>query len=195
MSMAAKKIILIFVGLDLLLAASIFFSSGLSIQSLQTVARFSERLSLLLFSAIFLLYSKPAILTAWLSGKPYLLFAIVYGIYIVELVAFLYLAPMDVTPLNIVSGALSCILIFTMPVVLQYHNIEKTQPGGYATFETIYVYCLWLMFFLTYLARVQGRLPLVGGTFSEHVALLGWVSTLLGMKLAGLIQFKRSPPH
>jgi hypothetical protein len=61
----------------------------------------------------------------------------------------------------------------------------------YSTLETIFVYYVWLVFFLTYLPRVQGKLPQAGGSFTEHVALLGWVSTLLGMKLSALIQFQK----
>lgn len=62
----------------------------------------------------------------------------------------------------------------------------------FSILETIFVYYVWLIFFLTYLPRVQGKMPQAGGSFTEHVALLGWISTLLGMKLAGLIPFKNS---
>jgi hypothetical protein len=67
----------------------------------------------------------------------------------------------------------------------------RVSPKAFSTLETIFIYYVWLIFFLTYLPRVQGRLPQAGGSFGEHVALLGWISALLGMKLTGLIRFQQ----
>jgi len=77
-----------------------------------------------------------------------------------------------------------------MPFLQSLREKGKLETKTFSTLEVVFVYYVWLIFFLTYLPRVQGKLPLAGGTFGEHVALLGWTSTMLGMKLAGLIQFK-----
>jgi hypothetical protein len=58
--------------------------------------------------------------------------------------------------------------------------------------EIVFQYYVWLIFFLTYLPRVQGTLPSAGGSYWEHVALLGWVSLLLGMKITSLLRIKPS---
>jgi hypothetical protein len=77
-----------------------------------------------------------------------------------------------------------------MPILHQLRSKDRLAARTFFILEIVFVYYIWLIFFLTYLPRVQGKLPLSGGTFSEHVALLGWISTMLGMKLTGLIQFK-----
>lgn len=189
--MSARKIIILFVALETLIIVVVVSSEGFSLTALQTITRFSGRLSLILFSAIFLLYNKPSLITIWLSDKFYLVFAIVHGIHLVELLSFVYLSGVKLVPYRVAGGFLAYAFIFSMPI-LQY-NTEKARLSkkGYSVLETIFVYYVWLIFFLTYLPRVQGKLPQVGGSFAEHVALLGWVSTLLGIKLASLFEFQK----
>jgi hypothetical protein len=68
----------------------------------------------------------------------------------------------------------------------------KITRKKFFTFEAIFLYYIWLVFFLTYLPRVQGKLPSAGGSYAEHVALLGWVSTMLGIKLTSMLQFQKA---
>lgn len=187
--MTSRKIIALFVGLEVLIIVIALLFEGYSLNALQTITRFSGRLSLLLFSAIFLFYNKPTI-TAWLSDKFYLLFAIVHGIHLVELLLFVSLSGIKLIPIRVAGGFLAYAYIFLMPLLQSLREKSKISVKTFSTLEVVFVYYIWLIFFLTYLPRVQGKLPLAGGTFSEHVALLGWTSTMLGMKLAGLIQFK-----
>ena len=58
----------------------------------------------------------------------------------------------------------------------------------------IYLYYVWLIFFMTYLSRVQGTFPKAGGSYAEHTMLLGWVALMLGIKISDLI-FKKSAQH
>ena len=85
--MTSRKIIALFIGLEVLIIVIALLFDGYSLNALQTITRFSGRLSLLLFSAIFLFYNRPLI-TEWLSDKFYLLFAVVHGIHLVELLLF-----------------------------------------------------------------------------------------------------------
>jgi hypothetical protein len=190
--MSARKIIILFVVLELAIVGIVLLSEGYSLAALQTITRFSGRLSLILFSAIFLLYNKPRTITIWLSDKYYLLFAIVHGIHLIELMAFVYLSKTQLIPYRVAGGFLAYAYIFLMPLFQHRRDVGRMSNRSYSIIETIFVYYIWTIFFLTYLPRVQGKLPQSGGSFEEHVALLGWVSTLLGMKLAGLIQFKRT---
>jgi hypothetical protein len=91
--------------------------------------------------------------------------------------------------LRVAGGFFAYAYIFAMPLLWHYKHNKRLSNHTFFILETVFVYYVWLIFFLTYLPRVQGKLPQAGGTFAEHVALLGWVSTLLGMKLASLIQF------
>ena len=92
---------------------------------------------------------------------------------------------------RIAGGFLAYLFIFAMPLFQAYKMRGVISNRTYSILETIFVYYVWLVFFLTYLPRVQGKLPQAGGSFAEHVALLGWVSTLLGMKLSAMIQFQK----
>jgi hypothetical protein len=190
--MNAKKIIILFVALEIAIVFIVILSDGYSLTSLQTITRFSGRISLLLFSVIFLLYNKPKTIRAWLSDKFYLLFAIVHGIHLLELLSFVYLSEIKLVPYRIAGGFLAYAYIFLMPLLQSYKNTSRISIRTFSIFETIFIYYVWLIFFLTYLPRVQGKVPQTGGSFAEHVALLGWISTLLGMKLASLIQFQKS---
>jgi hypothetical protein len=189
--MNSRKVIILFVVIEIVIIGLGLLSEGYSLTALQTITRFSGRLSLFLFSAIFLLYNKPYTITAWLSDRFYLLFAIVHGIHLMELLTFVYLSGIKLIPYRVAGGVLAYSFIFAMPFVQSFNMRGRISRKTYSALETIFVYYVWLVFFLTYLPRVQGKLPQAGGTFVEHVALLGWVSTLLGMKLSALIQFQK----
>jgi hypothetical protein len=186
------RIISLFILLELIIVAASILMDGFTISALQTTTRFSGRLSLFLFSAIFLMHSKPATLHSWLSEKFYLLFAIVHGIHLVELLAFNYLAEVKLIPTRVAGGFLAYAFIFAMPVLSNYARSGKISIKRFFTFEAIFLYFTWLIFFLTYLPRVQGKLPSAGGSYAEHVALLGWVSTMLGIKLTSMLQFQKA---
>ena len=191
--MNPRRIIGLFILLELIIVAVSIIMDGFSIGALQTTTRFSGRLSLFLFSLIFLLNNRPAILYNWLSEKFYLLFAIVHGIHLVELLAYVTIS--DTTrliPIRLAGGSLAYAFIFLMPVLSNYARSGKITPKRFFTFEAIFLYYIWLMFFLTYLPRVQGKLPTAGGSYAEHVALLGWVSTMLGIKLTSVLQFQKA---
>jgi hypothetical protein len=189
--MSSRRIILSFVLLELVIAGVAVIMDGLSITALQTTTRFSGRLSLFLFSGIFLLHHKPETLHTWLSDKFYLLFAIVHGIHLLELSAYVYLSGTPLIPIRVAGGFLGYAFIFLMPVLSQYQNSGKISSRKFFIIQTVFLYYLWLLFFLTYLPRVQGKLPNAGGHYAEHVVLLGWVSTMLGIKLTNLIQFRK----
>jgi hypothetical protein len=187
--MSPKKIITLFVAVEIAIIVIVLLSEGYSANALQTITRFSGRFSLMLFSAIFLLYNKPDVLTLWLSNKFYLLFAIVHGIHLIELLLYVNIAGVHLIPYRVAGGFLAYAYVFSMPIFQHYRQLDKITSKTYSTIETVFVYYVWLIFFLTYLPRVQGKLPHAGGSFAEHVALLGWVSMLLGVKVAGQIQF------
>ncbi len=189
--MSSKRIIILFVAVELAIVLIVLVTEGYSLTALQTITRFSGRLSLFLFSAIFLLYNKPATIIPWLSSKFSLLFAIVHGIHLIELLLYVYLSGIQLIPYRIAGGFLAYAYIFAMPVFHSYQVTARISKRTYLILENVFVYYVWLIFFLTYLPRVQGKMPQAGGSFPEHVALLGWVSTLLGMKLSGLIQFQK----
>jgi hypothetical protein len=190
--MKPGRIFILFFLFEIAILAVGFYTEGTTITGWQTVTRFSGRLSLFLFSIIFLLQHKPESLHFWLSDRFYLLFAMVHGIHLVELVTYVQLSGAKLIPIRVAGGALAYFLIFIMPLLWHYRLRGRISVEKFFVIQTVFMYYTWLIFFLTYLPRVQGRLPQAGGNYIEHVALLGWVSTMLGIKLAGLIQFRRN---
>jgi hypothetical protein len=190
--MKPGRIFILFFLLEIAILGVGFYTEGTTVTGWQTVTRFSGRLSLFLFSIIFLLQHKPESLHFWLSDRFYLLFAMVHGIHLVELVTYVQLSGAKLIPIRVAGGALAYFLIFIMPLLWHYRLRGRISVEKFFVIQTVFMYYTWLIFFLTYLPRVQGRLPQAGGNYIEHVALLGWVSTMLGIKLAGLIQFRRN---
>jgi ammonia channel protein AmtB len=114
--MTSRKIIALFVGLEIIIIIIAWVLEGFSISALQTVTRFSGRLSLFLFSAIFLFYNRSTI-TAWLSDKFYLLFAVVHGIHLIELLLFVSMSGIKLIPIRVAGGFMAYVYIFLMPLL------------------------------------------------------------------------------
>ncbi|HEY5826341.1 MAG TPA: hypothetical protein VIT44_18355 [Cyclobacteriaceae bacterium] len=164
---------------------------GQTIEALQAVARFSGRLSLLIFSVIFLFQKDERInVSQMLSEKYFLIFAIGHGIHLVELLSYIYFSGNSFNPVRAFGGAFAYAFIFLMPWLEDQWKDNKITLGTFGRIELFYLFYIWLIFFLTYLPRVQGKLPNAGGTYKEHVILLAWVCMLLGMKAQAML-FRR----
>lgn len=181
-----QAIILVLIGEGTLIILGIIHY-GISIDAWQAATRYSGRLSLLLFSIMFLYQYKESSY-AWLSPKPYHVFALAHGIHLIELLTFVYFSRIDLNLLSLAGGFLAYVLIFIMPYFADRRAQGMMHTPSFRLIQTIYQYYVWLIFFMTYLARVRGTALHVGGSYGEHVALLGWVSLLLGMKLPQLMR-------
>lgn len=147
---------------------------GITLEAIHITTRFSGRLSLITFSFIQLTRGKPSA-TGWVSDKPFLLFAILHGIHLVELLSYVIWSGTPLIPIRLLGGALAYVFIFIMPLLNAKFPESKMKKIEIAFFSY-----MWLIFFLTYLPRVLGKLPNVGGTFAEHLILFIWV-ILLGI--------------
>ncbi len=161
---------------------------GATLEALQATTRFSGRVSLAIFSLIFLFQSHRHLkVSSLLSDRYFLIFAIAHGIHLLELLAYVYLSGNDLIPVRLAGGFLAYLMIFLMPYV--QHLFEKNQLSSkhFSTFNLIYLYYVWFIFFMSYLPRVRGTLPNVGGSYSEFVVLLAWVSLMMGIKISELL--------
>lgn len=166
---------------------------GASLDSLQAVTRFSGRASLLIFSLIFLFQNhKHLNVKIILSEKYFLIFAIAHGIHLAELLFFVYLSGNSLIPTRLAGGFLAYVLIFIMPYAQSLFERNKLSPNTFSSLTLIYLYYVWFIFFMSYLPRVRGTLPNVGGSYSEFVMLLAWVSLIMGIKLQSLFMAKKS---
>jgi heme exporter protein D len=146
-------------------------------------------LSLTIFSLIFIFlpYHRDK-LSAFLSDKFFLIFAIAHGIHLAELLSYITLSGGKLIPIRVAGGALAYAFIFVMPIV-----IGKVSAGKQRLVENIYLFYIWLIVFMTYLPRVQGNLPNVGGSYAEFVILFIGVCILLVIRLVlFLIQRKKN---
>lgn len=158
---------------------------GVTLEALQALTRFSGRASLIIFSLIFLFQHHQFIkIKSILSDKYYLVFAIAHGIHLVELLTYVYLSGIPLVPIRLAGGFLAYLLIFVMPWMEMQFQQAKITSKQFSILSLIYLYYVWLIFFMTYLSRVQGTFPNAGGSYAEHVILLGWVSLMLGLKLS-----------
>lgn len=158
---------------------------GVTLEALQALTRFSGRASLIIFSLIFLFQHHQFIkIKSILSDKYYLVFAIAHGIHLVELLTYVYLSGIPLVPIRLAGGFLAYLLIFVMPWMEMQFRQAKITSKQFSILSLIYLYYVWLIFFMTYLSRVQGTFPNAGGSYAEHVILLGWVSLMLGLKLS-----------
>jgi hypothetical protein len=166
---------------------------GASLQALQAVTRFSGRASLAIFSFIFLFHNHPHIkLKAILSDQYFLVFAIAHAIHLAELLSFILLSGNELIPLRLTGGFLAYAIIFLMPYFQYKVDTDRLSEKKFKTITLVYLYYVWFIFFMTYLPRVRGELPHVGGSYKEFVILLAWVSTMMGVKISSMLKPRRA---
>jgi hypothetical protein len=183
------SVLIIEVGIALLAV----INYGTSLESLQAVTRFSGRASLAIFSLIFLFQNHRHVnVKTILSNQYFLVFAIAHGIHLVQLLTYVYLSGNVLIPVRLEGGFLAYVFIFFMPYVQQLFEKNKISAQAFSTLTLIYLYYVWFIFFMSYLPRVRGTLPNVGGSYSEFVMLLAWVSLIMGIKLQNLFMAKKS---
>jgi hypothetical protein len=187
--MNLKNAILTVVIAEMLIAILATQHYGFTIEGLQATTRFSGRLSLAMFSIIFILLpSNRNFLTRIFTEKVFLLFAVAHGIHLLELLSYVYFSNSVLIPIRLAGGFLAYVFIFALPVLQYFYEAGKLSEKKYLVAENIYLYYVWFIFFMSYLPRVQGKLPNVGGSYYEFVILLSWVCMLLGMKIMSLIR-------
>lgn len=182
--MSFKKALLLIVIGELLVGVLAINNYGFTVEGLQATTRFSGRLSLIIFSLIFitLAFSRES-LSDILSKKPFHIFAIAHGIHLIELLSYVYLSGNPLIPIRLAGGFLAYVFIFILPVLHARYMAGLLLPRKYVVAENIFLYYVWFIFFMSYLPRIQGKLPHAGGTYIEFVILFGWVCTLMVMKV------------
>lgn len=175
--------------LEALIILFSILADGFTLEALHTTTRFSGRLSLITFSLILLLQNREGS-ARWISEMPYLLFAVLHGIHLVELLAYVNFAGVKLIPIRLLGGFVAYAMIFAMPFISLRENAGKLSEKKYNRIESLFLFYVWIIFFMTYLPRVMGTLPNVGGTFTEHVILFSWVILLGLFKIVDIFRYK-----
>jgi hypothetical protein len=180
--MRTGKVIGIVAVLELMIVLAGLAYNGFSVEALQSITRFSGRLSLVLFSVIFLWSDKPQKLHGVLSTQFYLIFAIAHSIHLLELVSYVFLSGTRLIPLRLLGGFAAYLLILLMPLFQYFFNTGRLKLKTFRGIGSFYLFYLWFIFFMTYLPRVMGTLPGVGGHYWEFVLLFSWVLIMMAYK-------------
>lgn len=190
--MKTGKVIAIVLVLEAAVAAFALYADGFTVDGWRTVTRYSGRLSLAVFSIIFLFRHKPGRADEVLLGKPFHFFAFAHAIHLIQLLILLDIAGSALSPLRLLAGIIAYTFTFAMPFAVDRYARGELNPRKYRAMEMVFLYYIWLVFFLTYLPRVQGKIVSPGVNYWEYVALLGWMSLMLGMKITSTLM-RKSP--
>lgn len=190
---ASKNIFIFFISLEILIILIPVFVFGFTLEALQTITRFSGRLSLIFFILIISLKHRDFDSSFWLSRQPYLLFAILHGIHLVELLLYVSQANITLIPLRLAGGFVAYILIFLMPMFSAWKDSARISAISFWRWEVLFSVYVWLIFFMAYLPRVMGKLPNAGGNFWEHVLFFMLVICSGGYSLFSHLKFKTNP--
>lgn len=192
--MSTRNAILICLIIEVGVALLGVINYGVTVEGLQATTRFSGRFSLFIFSIIFLA-NRPEDIYSWLSKKPFHIFALAHGIHLLELLSFVSVSETPLILYRVAGGFLAYSLIFLLPLLADKLDRGTMSAKKFDIAVMVFQYFVWGIFFLTYLPRVRGSLPNVGGSYLEHVILLGWVSLMLGMKLPRVLFKRKSLKH
>jgi hypothetical protein len=189
--MNPRNAFIIFILLELIIIVVAVIFSDFTLEALHTTTRFSGRLSLLFFSLIFLLKDKSAKSPSLISNNPYLLFAILHGIHLAELLWYVTLSGRTLVPIRVLGGFVAYLFIFIMPILSWMLGTERLSTKIFKRYELFFLAYIWFIFFMAYLPRVLGKLPDVGGTFAEHVLLFSWVILMAVLRVSSQLKFSR----
>jgi hypothetical protein len=179
--MKVKTSLLLVVVAEMVVIILGVLSYGWTIQGLQAATRFSGRLSLFIFSFIFLLHpQQKQKLINIMSDKFLLAFALAHGIHLIELLSYAYLSQIPLVPVRVAGGFIAYVLIFIMPWIYERNQLSEKNSKMLMLFYQFYI---WFVIFMTYVVRLKGDFPNAGGTHTEYVVLFAVVCVLLVVKL------------
>jgi hypothetical protein len=190
---SVRKCLFLVIGFEILIIILAIGYYGYTVDALQATARYSGRFSLLIFSGIFILQCNPGLIHDWFSKNFYFVFSVAHGIHLIELLAYVRLSETKLIPLRVAGGALAYGLIFIMPVVYILLTKHLISQKVYSALSQVNLYYIWFIFLMTYIPRVQGKLPNAGGTFIEYVSLLIAVLAILVIRVAYLWTLRWRP--
>lgn len=150
------------------------------VDSLQTMARLSGRVSLILFCLIFVHYHPGDRVK-----NAFFVFAVAHGTHLIELVAYqLSKNPTgQFITTRAAGGFVAYVLIFIMPLLHQLEDRGRIKYSNVMKLEFVYIYFIWFIFFMTYLPRIMGKATSVGGSYYEFVIAFCLIVTVMAFRL------------
>ena len=177
-----KKIISFGVFVELLIFLIFFLSVDDISETFRYSARYSGRLSLIVYLYCFYVFSKE------FEGNKYnktkkvvLLFSILHLIHFIYLAFSVWLNELPIIPYKLLGGFIAYILIIIYPLLID--KIKKT------IYHIIYFYYVGIVIAVTYLARIKGEFV---GAPTELFHYFGFSIVILIFILFGYKMFRKS---
>ncbi len=150
MNTSFNKLLLIGVALEFLILIGCYLLHPEWEETFQYAARYSGRLSAVVFLYTFYSYAMtfPLVLGKNLKVRHFIkLFAVLHVIHFAFLALNIYLNDIQLVPVKLLGGALAYLMIVVAPFIL--HRLKRP-------FQLLYFYYVALVMTITYVARVQG---------------------------------------
>ena len=177
-----KKIISLGVFVELLIFFNFFLSVDDISETFRYSARYSGRLSLIVYLYCFYVFSKE------FEGNKYnktkkvvLLFSVLHLIHFIYLAFSVWLNELPIIPYKLLGGFIAYVLIIIYPLLID--KIKKT------IYHIIYFYYVGIVMAVTYLARIKGEFI---GAPTELFHYFGFSIVILIFILFGYKIYKKS---
>ena len=177
-----KKIISLGVFAELLIFLIFFLSINDISETFRYSARYSGRLSLIVYLYCFYVFSKE------FEGNKYnktkkvvLLFSVLHLIHFIYLAFSVWLNELPIIPYKLLGGFIAYVLIIIYPLLID--KIKKT------IYHIIYFYYVGIVMAVTYLARIKGEFI---GAPTELFHYFGFTIVILIFILFGYKIYKKS---
>ena len=177
-----KKIISFGVFVELLIFLIFFLSVDDISETFRYSARYSGRLSLIVYLYCFYVFSREFERNKYnKTKKVVLLFSVLHLIHFIYLAFSVWLNELPIIPYKLLGGFIAYILIIIYPLLID--KIKKT------IYHIIYFYYVGIVMAVTYLARIKGEFV---GAPTELFHYFGFTIVILIFILFGYKIFKTS---
>jgi hypothetical protein len=177
-----KKIISLGVFVELLIFFNFFLSVDDISETFRYSARYSGRLSLIVYLYCFYVFSREFERNKYnKTKKVVLLFSVLHLIHFIYLAFSVWLNELPIIPYKLLGGFIAYILIIIYPLLID--KIKKT------IYHIIYFYYVGIVIAVTYLARIKGEFV---GAPTELFHYFGFTIVILIFILFGYKMFRKS---
>jgi len=177
-----KKIISFGVFVELLIFLIFFLSVDDISETFRYSARYSGRLSLIVYLYCFYVFSREFERNKYnKTKKVVLLFSVLHLIHFIYLAFSVWLNELPIIPYKLLGGFIAYILIIIYPFLID--KIKKT------IYHIVYFYYVGIVMAVTYLARIKGEFV---GAPTELFHYFGFTIVILIFILFGYKMFRKS---
>ncbi len=193
----------VFVAASLALEAAVAFAwFGSGTPGLQAVSRYSGRLGLFWFALPFaaapwhrLAPSRLSRLALQGRRRLGLAFGAHHLVHLGWLLAYLSAAGKALDPARAAGGLLGYGILVAMMATSTDGAVRRLGPRRWQRLHRAGLWYLWVAFLLTYVPRLQGRVPDAGGGTAEFVACFALIWVLAGLRLLAFVHRLRAVPR